>query len=113
MSLKDVPILADMARTRRATPKPVGGRLQAATAKIRDEAKQAAAFRAAVWKRAGSKCESCGRRVVRTLAFTPDAGHVDHIKPRSTSPAQKYDPQNGRLLCGSCHLERHGQRMSR
>lgn len=65
-------------------------------------------FRNHVWRDSKYVCAFCGRRVKRTIELTADAGHVDHIKPRSTSPALKFDPKNGRVLCANCHQKRHG-----
>ena len=89
-------------------PKPVS-RLAATLEKRRTEKKAGELFRAAVWIRAGGRCEQCGRRCVRTTELRPDRGEVDHLRPRSLSKALKFDPKNGRLLCLEHHMERHGR----
>jgi 5-methylcytosine-specific restriction protein A len=55
------------------------------------------AFRAAVLKRAGYRCESCGRSGCRLFA--------DHIIERADGGAL-HDLANGRCLCGSCHTRK-------
>jgi 5-methylcytosine-specific restriction protein A len=55
------------------------------------------AFRAAVLKRAGYRCERCGRSGCRLFA--------DHVIERADGGAL-HDPNNGRCLCGSCHTRK-------
>lgn len=57
------------------------------------------AWRAAVLRRAGYRCEGpgCGRTGVRFFA--------DHIVERRDGGAH-LDPANGQCLCGSCHSKK-------
>jgi hypothetical protein len=52
------------------------------------------AWRQEVLRRAGFKCEDCGRSGCRLFA--------DHIKERKDG-GELFDPENGRCRCGSCH----------
>lgn len=69
--------------------------------------KQAAAFRIAVWKRAGGRCERCDRYVRRTLELLPEQGHVHHKRGRNVAPEDRYNPDRAELLCAICHAEEH------
>lgn len=86
--------------------------------KRRDDAKQLKAFRDAVWLRsqtreylatgwATGRCAHCKERV------WPDVeprGEVHHRIPRSVcTKAQRYDPDNGVLLCGAALNDCHGK----
>lgn len=68
-----------------------------------------AALKSAVWKRDGSRCRYCRRRVRRTWELVPERGEVHHVKPRSVAPDLKYDPENCVLLCVGCdqRAQRH------
>lgn len=55
-------------------------------------------------------CEGCGKTVFRRSS---PFGAVDHIKPRSTCPEEKYNPSNGKLVCERCHNEKHGWKVVR
>lgn len=70
------------------------------------------AMRDAVWLRAGSRCEVCGRAVIRTLdVLREDAGHVAHEKGRRVAPSERFSPEAAKLKCRRCHLEGdHGMR---
>lgn len=106
----NLPFLAD--RGRCATPKhAMRSRLDEREATKKADVKKGCAFRAAVWKRADSTCEACGRKVRRTLELSADAGHVDHTRGRRVAPADVFNPDKARLLCGKCHLKKHGQRI--
>lgn len=59
------------------------------------------AFRAAVLKRAGYRCEDCGRSGCRLYA--------DHVIERADGGAL-HNPANGRALCGSCHTRKTAER---
>ena len=76
--------------------------------KAREDATRARAFREAVWMRCGPWCSRCGCSV----SHPGDGdglqwGHVHHIRPRSLSQREKFDPANGILLCASCHAGVH------
>ena len=45
-----------------------------------------------------ARCTQCGR--------TEDL-HAHHIKPKSTHPELKLDPNNGTTLCYRCHKQEH------
>lgn len=51
-------------------------------------------WRKAVFTRDGHKCVFCG---------SEEKLQSDHIKPFSTFKDLRYDVNNGRVLCASCH----------
>ena len=67
---------------------------------------------AAVWARAGGRCEGCQRRVqpAREAASYDTVGHVHERRPRSLG-GDATDPEQGVLLCVVCHGEAHGLRV--
>ncbi len=89
---------------RRPCAKP-SARVAVVKATKREDAKQAAAFRAAVWKRDEGKCRLCGRRCLKTLALVPNAGHVHHIKGRNVAPEDRYNVKKALLLCAEDHAK--------
>lgn len=95
-------------KPRQACPKPTR-RVQDKHVKRTSLAKQALAFRLAVWKRDGSQCRICLRQVVRSLELLPNRGEVHHLMTRGAHPEQRFDVANGVLLCAVCHgkLQRH------
>lgn len=60
--------------------------------------------KAAVWKRAGGKCERCGKRVQRSLESL-QRGEVHHRKFRSAGGT--WNIGNLELLCPFCHAGIH------
>lgn len=98
------------AQPRRAQTKAaLGSRLRDRTVENKQKAALEKAFKAAAWTKAKGKCERCGVRCLKTLALDARRGEVHHKKPRSTSPALKYDVNNSELVCRSCHekITRH------
>ena len=91
-------------------PKPERGADRITRRRTREA--QAQRFRQAVWLRAASKCEVCGRAVIRTLdVLREDAGHVAHNRGRRVAPEDKYNPDAALLKCRTCHLlGDHGMR---
>lgn len=84
--------------------------------------KRMAAFRDAVWAKFGvytwrgtkrdqmAPCEGCDRTVFR---YSHPFGSADHVKMRSTSPEEKYNPLNGKILCEDlCHKRKHRIRVA-
>lgn len=70
------------------------GGITSESAKLRNNAKMKA-WRHAIYVRDGSKCVICGDNE-RICA--------DHIKSFRDFPELRYDRNNGRTLCYSCHL---------
>lgn len=64
-----------------------------------------AAWRTAVFKRDGFKCQVCGR-VGGTL-------NAHHIKPWADNPALRFDVKNGVTLCKDCHNRVHRKKVAR
>ncbi len=109
-----------MARGGVPVPKPEA-RKKTKARQAREDAQRLKTFRDAVWERAKrwidpsvsydyGRCRHCARIVFRNLS---PHGEVHHRIPRSLcTPAQRYDPANGVLLCGGpngCHgkAQRH------
>ncbi len=84
-------------------------RVEEVKASKREDAKESAAFRSAVWKRDGAKCRLCGVKVIRSLALVPNRGEVHHIRGRNVAPEDKTNPKAALLLCSLCHskAQRH------
>lgn len=64
----------------------------------------------AVWKRANSLCEYCGRFVRRTR-FWLDSGHVHEVRARSLG-GNPHDPKHCKLACVQCHFPSGAHRRS-
>jgi 5-methylcytosine-specific restriction endonuclease McrA len=77
-------------------------RLEKRAADIRDERKEEAGWRKAVWKRDGGCCRWCHRSVEKCLDLKPTRGEVHHISGRVVK-AIRWDARNGALLCATCH----------
>jgi 5-methylcytosine-specific restriction endonuclease McrA len=59
-----------------------------------------------VWLRAGSRCQRCGRGVLRperTSGWEPWTGQVNELTPRSRG-GDPLDPENCELVCKQCHF---------
>jgi len=103
MSFANLPTMAEVNAVRRAKPKGAEpSRLQVKTAKVKDETKEEKRWKKEVWKRDGSKCRWCGRRVRACLELAADRGEVHHVAGRVVQ-AIKWDRRNGLLLCASDH----------
>lgn len=59
------------------------------------------AFLAAVWKRDKSRCRCCGRKVIKTIARVPEAGHVHHIHGRGKD--LRFEERAALLICMQDH----------
>lgn len=83
-------------------------KLDTKIAKVRDDDKSDASFKAAVWKRDQNRCRVCRKHVVKSLELTAKRGEVHHLEKRRDQ-AVRFDPRNGLLCCAVCHakLEQH------
>jgi 5-methylcytosine-specific restriction endonuclease McrA len=97
-----LPTLQD--RPRLAQPKKAT-KLADKTAEKREDEKQLAAMRRAVWARDKGQCQKCKRKVVQTLSLVPERGEVHHKRGRRVAPEDRYDPKKCVLLCASCHTK--------
>ena len=103
MAFETLMTLADANAVRRAKPKGAEpSRLQVKTAKSKDESKDEAAWKRAVWKRDGSECRWCRRAVRKCLDLVVDRGECHHVSGRVVR-AIRWDRRNGLLLCATCH----------
>jgi 5-methylcytosine-specific restriction endonuclease McrA len=99
--------LVEAEQVRRATPKhATTPRVVERIAYKAKREKSEAAFRAAVWKRDGSQCRLCGRKVTRSVDSTV-RGHVHHVRGRNVAPEDRYNPKAALLVCALCHLKLH------
>ncbi len=90
-------------KLRNAKPKGAEpSRLQVKVANAKDERKEEAAWKAAIWKRDGSECRWCRRGVRKCLDLVPDRGECHHVSGRVVREI-RWDRRNGLLLCASCH----------
>ena len=62
-------------------------------------------FRAAVFKRAGYRCQGHGCSFTSTTACAETDLDAHHIEDRHLLPNGGYVPENGIALCPSCHLK--------
>lgn len=62
--------------------------------------KKYADWRTSVFIRDGYSCQSCG---AKSSAGNRVRLEADHIKPFATFPELRFDLDNGRTLCASCH----------
>ena len=87
-----------------AAPKPEKGSSRRKRSTLR--LKLGKQMRDAVWLRAGSCCERCGRGPLSrtTDVLHPNAGHAAHARGRNVAPADKFNPDAVSLLCRDCHL---------
>ena len=97
-----LPTLGEMPRGgwNKNTPAPT--RLQKKASEDRDERKQEAAWRKAVWARDGGHCRWCQREVRKCLDLVPTRGECHHVVPRANK-ATRWDPRAALLLCAACH----------
>ena len=77
-------------------------RLQQKVNDAKDERKEEAAWKRAVWKRDGASCRWCARAVERRIDLAPNRGECHHVSGRVVR-AIRFDRRNGLLLCASCH----------
>jgi len=61
-------------------------------------------WRTAVLERDGYRCQLCGRQCARYERGL--AAH--HVEEWATTPARRFDPDNGLTLCRDCHMRLHG-----
>lgn len=56
-------------------------------------------------KRANYQCEECGvkENTICRCCMTKTTLHVHHIKPFATFQDLRFDPENSRVLCSTCH----------
>ncbi len=101
MGIADLPTLAEMQALRRA-PQKGPSRLQLKAAIVKDEKKEEARWKKDVWKRDGSECRWCHRKVVKALELVPNRGECHHIEGRENRTV-RWDRRNALLLCASCH----------
>jgi hypothetical protein len=77
-------------------------------ARVSAEKRREQAAKAAVWRRAGSRCEKCGRAVSKGVDSLK-RGIVHHEPPRSKGDkSTMWDPKRLVLHCVWCDRERHG-----
>lgn len=101
--MKDRPTLGEMRAKPCATAKGAEkSRLQVKTEKAKDETKDEARWKKAVWKRDCGRCRWCGKEVRRCLDLVPDRGEAHHISGRVVR-AIRWDVRNGLLVCAACH----------
>jgi hypothetical protein len=84
-------------------PKPTPKKVEKAREKRDDQAARSYC-RLVVWKRAGYRCESCGRPVKMASDFFKDVGQV-HEKVSRAKGGDPTDPENCVLLCYDCHFD--------
>ncbi len=102
-TIAHLPTLAEMQQTRRATPKAsIATKLDAKVAKLKQQAKDQAAFVAAVWAR-DKVCVYCGCHVVKSLELKPNRGEVHHCSGRRVKPEDRFNVNRAVLLCSRCH----------
>lgn len=58
-------------------------------------------FKAEVWKRDGSRCRCCGRKVIKCLDRIPERGEVNHIHGRTGD--LRFEVRAALLMCLQCH----------
>jgi 5-methylcytosine-specific restriction endonuclease McrA len=82
--------------------------LRPVSARRYQERKAEAAFRRAVHDRARGLCEA---EPILHAGIPRRGVHVHHIFKRSRAPGLRLEPENGLLLCRSCHdfTEEHPQ----
>ena len=101
--LDSLPTMADVNALRRAKPKGADpSRLQVKVAHAKDERKDEAAWKTAIWKRDGGQCRWCRRECVRRRDLAPERGDCHHVSGRVVREI-RWDQRNGILLCASCH----------
>ena len=84
-------------------PQPKGAsRLQVKAEAIKDERKEEAAWKKAVWKRDAGKCRWCHRAVIKCLETAPERGECHHVSGKVVK-AIRWDRRNGLLVCATCH----------
>jgi 5-methylcytosine-specific restriction endonuclease McrA len=104
VNLSRLDALSDAVRQRRPNSKPLP-RVAERRAKVNTAKREEQAAKAAVWKRAGHRCERCGRNVTMGLDMIT-AGHVHHGLKRSRGGT--WALENLTLLCPQCHSVAHG-----
>lgn len=106
MAISDLPTLAEMQATRRATPKhALPTKLDRAVAKKaaeRADEQQLAAWALAVKVRDEWKDRKTGKRVKRTRDLDPLRAEAHHIEPRENLDT-RYDVRNGITLAFETH----------
>jgi hypothetical protein len=103
MSLDDLPTLADLQKTPRATPKGLPTVL-VKKAKQQSKKQQERAFLEGVWDRDKRRSRASGRPLVRSGVVDADhLGEVHHVLKRSTNPEGKWDVSRGILLSKTEH----------
>lgn len=70
---------------------------------MKEKERVRAAFRDAVFKRAGFRCQGLGCAVRATRADAERVLDAHHITDRALLPAGGYVPENGIALCAECH----------
>lgn len=101
--LDHLPTLAEARTARCAAQKGAEpSRLQKKVADAKDERKEEAAWKNAVWKRDGAKCRWCHRGCRKCLELAPTRGEVHHVSGRVIREI-RWDRRNGLLLCATCH----------
>ena len=78
----------------------------------RDHAKARVECRAAVYARAGGRCEACGVPLVLSPAHAMhefDVAHIHEVRHRSQG-GDDTDPNGAVCLCVRCHQEAHAHR---
>ncbi len=97
MSLKDLPTLAELQATPRASQKGLPTVLRRQE-RIKSKQVQEDAFRKAVWARDGGKSRASGKPLGRSGTSPERVGDVHHVLKRSTHPEGKWKLSRGILL---------------
>lgn len=98
MGLDDLPTLADVQRTPRATGKGLPHMLEKKAAKQAKQDKDDA-FRDEIWTLDHGRSRATGKLLKRSgTTDWSELGEVDHSIPRSLAPDRIYDVSNGLLL---------------
>jgi hypothetical protein len=99
----NLPTMADVNATRRATPKgSEPSRLEIKAAKKVDDKREWERAKKEVWARDQSRDRLTKRKVIKTLELHPRRGEVHHLEPRENK-ALRYDRRNLILLSLETH----------
>jgi hypothetical protein len=105
MSFRDLPTMAEIHATRRATPKGTPKTAEKAPPKKKrpELDPRERACTAAVWKRDQHRSRASALPVTKGADIETERGEVAHLAARSTSPEKRWDPDNCVLLTAEEH----------